>query len=83
MVGQGMSEIPEENFDFEQAYMSLFIQQSRVYDVLMALLTHTAPEKAADLMELHAQGFLVAAVPSFNGTFIASVGQEIEDEQGT
>lgn len=47
-----------------------FIQNQRIYDVLLALLTDANPEMAKDLLELHATGSFMGPEPRFDGHFI-------------
>jgi len=61
--------------DFE---MSVFIQNQRTYDVLMALLTNTAPDVARDLLEMHSAGAFMGPAPRFSGNFVAD---EIKGEE--
>lgn len=46
------------------------IVQLRIYDALMAILTHLDEDTARDLLELHTNGNLVASAPWINGVFI-------------
>lgn len=54
-----MSDSVEENLE-----LVTFIQLTRVYDVLMALLTEQNPEKAQALHDLHERGDFITSPPA-------------------
>lgn len=59
-----------------------FIVQARIYDVLMALLTHLNPEVARDLLEVHATGDFMGPSPAMSGKFITDIMLAAEGELG-
>lgn len=63
-------------FSPENAPVVNIIMQMRIYDVLMALLTHTDKDAAKALLELHADGTIFGSIPSLNGTFITNLVKE-------
>lgn len=60
---------PVENENDEAQTLQL-ITQMRLYDVLMGIYTHLAPDKARAVAEIHSQGGLVGASPAFMGLFL-------------
>lgn len=71
--------VEEENTEVDDAFSSdnigtiQFIQLSRIYDVLIAILTLQDKDVAKDLLELHSQGNIVTPQPVFNGNFISDL----------
>ena len=47
-----------------------FVQLSRIYDALVTLIQIQDPTAAAHLLEVHAQGGLVAPSPDYSGEFL-------------
>lgn len=60
----------EDPFAPENIGVLHFIQLSRIYDTLMAILSNTAPEQAEKLLEVHYNGGLMGPTPHFSGNFI-------------
>jgi hypothetical protein len=52
-------------FSSENAPGLNLIVNMRIYDVLMGLYMEQAPEKATALMEMHAEGKILTALPSY------------------
>lgn len=46
------------------------IMQFRIYDALMALLTHFDEETAEALLDMHAKGATLGSAPQFTGAFL-------------
>jgi hypothetical protein len=46
---------------------AIYIQQSRMYDVIVALLSETNPEMAARIVTAHAAGEILGPVPALKG----------------
>lgn len=55
-----------------------FIQLSRVYDVLMAILSHMDKDKASELLEAHANGVIYSTSPFFTGDFLTDLANANE-----
>lgn len=47
---------------------AIYIQQSRVYDVLVALLSETNPQLASTIVTAHGAGEILGPVPALKGT---------------
>lgn len=52
----------------EDLLTAIYIQQSRVYDVMLAILALSSEETAETLMKLHAEGDLMSPPPALKGT---------------
>lgn len=57
-------------FDASNAPGIALIVQMRLYDVLMALLHESNPDKANELLQLHTTGALAGSTPSYIGEFL-------------
>lgn len=70
----------EENnaFASENFQPVMLIQMMRTYDVLMALLANTDPEKAQILADMHEQGLTFCPAPAYSETY--EDNQEMAEE---
>jgi hypothetical protein len=68
-------------FSAENINTVLFIQQSRIYDTLMSILTLLDKDVAKDLLELHSSGNILTPMPVFNGNFITDLLNEPEAQE--
>jgi hypothetical protein len=53
--------------DLEDLVTALYIQTSRIYDVLVTLLAIQNPDEAMQLLEQHKEGIIVTPVPALKG----------------
>jgi len=71
-----MSEQPvdmsQDPFSPQNVQILQFITLSRIYDVLMAVLSNTDPEAAKNVLKLHAEGKLLGPPPNMTGEFLTA-----------
>lgn len=79
MSDDDTQELDLDPFSEDNLRVSQFILTARIYDVLLGIYTHMEPEKAKDLLELHADGALLGPQPAFNGQFITDMMNLDED----
>lgn len=85
-LAEAVMEEVKDPFSDEHVGTVQAITLMRCYDVLMTLLQLQSPEKAEDLLKLHAAGVLVGPSPALSGDFVfdavntpAESGDQVND----
>ena len=57
-----------------------YIMLARIYDLLMLDLDARFPEKAKQVLDLHAKGYILGTPPVLNGEFLVDAQEEAPAE---